>query len=169
MLLVGLFLITCSASFLTAPKTISPKLAPATMSWVFPHQSPIRKMYHRLANRSVWWTYYFHLMFPIQNDSSLCQIYIKLALSESPKTSSGFDSNLCKRAPPGVPCQGDDGPHHFPVASILLVSSLPVPLERLNVAQWHRFQLVHDLGLPSNFLSPDSCIQASSLPMLALC
>lgn len=124
-MLVGLLLITCSASFLTAPNTISPELAPATMSWVFPLKLPIRKMYHRLAHRSVWWMYYFQLMFPIQNDSSLCQIYIKLALSESLQTSSGFDSNLFKRALPAVPCLGDDGPHHFPVASIFLVSSFP--------------------------------------------
>lgn len=113
--------------------------------------------------------YYFQLMFPIQNNSSLCQIHIKLAISESLKTSSGFDRNLLKRAPPVVPCLGDDGPHYFPVASILLISTLPVPLECLKVVQWHWFQLVHGPGLFSNFLCPDSCIQASCLPMLALC
>jgi hypothetical protein len=45
--------LACSACFLLAPRTASLGMAPPTMGQALPHQSSIKKMYHRLAHRPV--------------------------------------------------------------------------------------------------------------------
>jgi hypothetical protein len=48
-LLTGLLFMACLACFLIAARTIRPGVAPPTMEWTLPHQSPIKEMPHRLA------------------------------------------------------------------------------------------------------------------------
>ena len=75
-LLTGLLFMTCSAC-VTAPRTTSPEVAPLTVNWTLPHQSSIKKMYHRLAYRLTGGDIFFHWLF--WNKSSLCPVDIKLA------------------------------------------------------------------------------------------
>lgn len=47
-LLTDLLPMACSACFLMEPRITSPGMAPTTMSWALPHQSPVKKLPYSL-------------------------------------------------------------------------------------------------------------------------
>ena len=53
-----LYLLVSFHSLLTLPSYVTcdhqPGVAPPTVSWMFPHQSSIKEMHHRLAYRAIW-------------------------------------------------------------------------------------------------------------------
>ena len=78
-LLPGFLFIACSACFLTACNTVSPVVVLPRKRWAQPHQSSIKKMYHRLACNHILWKHFLSLSFLLSNDSCLCQVDTKLA------------------------------------------------------------------------------------------
>jgi len=84
-----------SPYYFIAPKIISPRVAPPSVSRPLAHQSSIKKMHHRLAHRLIWWGHVHHWGFLFQSDSSLCQVVIKRASTLSkdngrPKVKNGI-------------------------------------------------------------------------------
>jgi hypothetical protein len=61
------------------PQDHSPGVAPPTMSWALPHQSLVKKMSYRLAYNLNLWRYFLNRGFPLSDDSTLCQVDVKLA------------------------------------------------------------------------------------------
>lgn len=57
-LLTGLFLVTCSACFLIAPKTTISGVAPPAVSCALPYQSSIKTLYRRLTHRPICWGHF---------------------------------------------------------------------------------------------------------------
>ena len=74
MLLTSLLLMTWSACFLIDPRTTSLGVALPTMGWALPHES--------FKNMPYWLTYSL-IKAPSSDDSSLCQVGIKLASTRS--------------------------------------------------------------------------------------
>lgn len=75
--LIGLILLACPVCFLIAHWTIHPWVAPSTMSWALPHQycpknCPLVCSQKHLVEVFLNWGFLF------TNDSSLCQVEIKL-------------------------------------------------------------------------------------------
>jgi hypothetical protein len=82
MLPIGLLLMACSACFLLEPRTKIPGVALLTKSWALPHQPLIKKMPYRLAYRPALWGHFLNWVSLFSGYSRLCQVDIKLALTE---------------------------------------------------------------------------------------
>jgi hypothetical protein len=61
------------------PRTTSPGMAPLTTGLTLPYQSLIKKMTYGLAYNLTEWRHFLSGGSLFQNDSSLCQVDIKLA------------------------------------------------------------------------------------------
>jgi hypothetical protein len=79
-LLTGLLLTVCSACFLIKPRTTSPGMAPPTIGWALPHQSPIKKIPYSW----VLWGHFLNRGPLLSDSSSLCQFGICLGNTEFP-------------------------------------------------------------------------------------
>jgi hypothetical protein len=81
MLLTSLLLMACSAHSLIEPRTTSPRMAPSTIGWALLHESLIKKIPY---NWVLWGLFFLSLNWDslLSDDSSLCQINIKLARTE---------------------------------------------------------------------------------------
>jgi hypothetical protein len=61
------------------PGPPSPGLAPPTASWTFPHQSLIKEMPYSLSYSPILLKYFLNWASFLSDDSSLCQVDLKLA------------------------------------------------------------------------------------------
>ena len=73
MLLIGLFLIACSACFLIQPRTTSPGMASPIMDWVPSHQSLRKKM----PNSWMLWRPFLNWDSFLLDNSSLCRVELR--------------------------------------------------------------------------------------------
>lgn len=77
MLLVDLVPMNSSVFFFIYPRTTYPRTALPTVNWTLPYQSLIKKMFHNLPHRSMWWSHFL-------NSGTLFQMtldYLKLIKS----------------------------------------------------------------------------------------
>jgi hypothetical protein len=65
LLLTGLFLVMWPAYFPRVPRITSPRMTPSIVSWVFPHQSPVKKIYQSFLHTTIYWGFFFQLSFPL--------------------------------------------------------------------------------------------------------
>jgi hypothetical protein len=79
MLLTGLLPMACSACFLLEPRTTSPAMVPSTKGWALRHQS-LRNYRAGLSSaRSYGNIFSIEVSSLLSDDSSLCQVDIKLS------------------------------------------------------------------------------------------
>ena len=90
-LLTGLLLEPYSACFLIEPRPTKPGMALPTMGLAHPHQILIIKMPYRLVYSRILWKHLLGWGFLLFDDSSLCQVDIKLT---NTKTSAGTQAPL---------------------------------------------------------------------------
>lgn len=68
---LALLPIACSVYFMVAPRSTSPGKALCTKSRSLLRWSTVKKMYHKLIHRPIWWGLNWGYVF--RNDSSLCR------------------------------------------------------------------------------------------------